>query len=657
MTLLLKEGFSLAEIKNVKLGNSQVDKIYSGSDLIFEAKPIDTTPPITTVYQSGQQVWLEVNEACDTYFTLDGSTPTTASTKFTEVLTLAETTDIKYFSVDLVGNVETVKTTTVTIVSAPTTTISPSETIQNNIPITVTLTTDEIGAAIKYRIGSNVTVFDYTAPFQVNQTTAGVLSTNITVTFWAVGANATEAEKSITYDTANAVPIAPVVTATPSETEIALSWDATANTTSYTVYRSTVNGTLGTVLAGTQWMTGTSWTDATVETGTTYYYTVQAGNYGRATNSAQVAAMRIPIPLSVDNLVAWYDAGDIEQADGATINYWADKSGNNRHGTSATTYMPTFRTNQINGLPALHFDWGGQTINAITSDWGVVFPQPLTIIFVGNYEGYLDSLQFFYDGRSFEDRQQMYITLEEKNLHLKATTPILSSYQPSPSYFIAIGEHNLNNSTMRINNQIVANGDIGTGGLGGISIGSEIIGANGIRGNIAEFLIYSKALSSEERSKIESYLSEKYNIALLDNTYRYVRYQGYGDQTNAATTRLVELQAMEGATNRLLGKVPISGEAVSSGGTIDKATDGSLSMASGAYPLWWMGAGIPTLTYDLGAAYPIDTLKLWMYSVDVDPRQTKFKLFVSKDNVNWTTVIDMSANTTVQPANGWAYTL
>ena len=79
---------------------------------------------------------------------------------------------------------------------------------------------------------------------------------------------------------------------------------------------------------------------------------------------------------------------------------------------------------------------------------------------------------------------------------------------------------------------------------------------------------------------------------------RYFRFIGYGDNVSAATTRLVELQVMYGATNLLLNKLPISGEAVSTGGTIDKVTDGDTTMAG--YPIWWNGAGIPTLTYDLG---------------------------------------------------------
>jgi hypothetical protein len=117
----------MAETKDVRFGTTQVDKIYCGTDLVYEKNPIDTTPPITTVYpnnhvaeptyvySAGTKFWLEVNEACLTYFTLDGSEPTTSSALFREPFILDADTTVKYFSVDMAGNVETVKTTVLNI--------------------------------------------------------------------------------------------------------------------------------------------------------------------------------------------------------------------------------------------------------------------------------------------------------------------------------------------------------------------------------------------------------------------------------------------------------------------------------------------------------------------------------------------------------------
>lgn len=138
---------------------------------------------------------------------------------------------------------------------------------------------------------------------------------------------------------------------------------------------------------------------------------------------------------------------------------------------------------------------------------------------------------------------------------------------------------------------------------------------------------------------------------------RYIRFIGHGDQTSAGTTRLVEFQAFWGATNLLLNKLPMAGyKAVDTGGTIDKATDGITTMSG--YPIWWSGEGVPVLTYDFGDWYDISQIKVWMYSITATaPRQTRFKIDISADNVAWFNIIDHSQNTTVQPDNGWVFTV
>ena len=172
----------------------------------------------------------------------------------------------------------------------PTTTISPTNTVQNTIPFTVTLSTDEVGATIYYKLGSG-TQQTYTAPFSVNQDSAGVYSTDITVTYWAVGASGTEAEKSITYDTSGAIPAKPVATTISGNWYVRVNWTATANTTSYTVFRSTAAGTLGELLLPSQYQTFVGFDDDAIPANdVTYYYTVRASNYGQINDSDQVTA-------------------------------------------------------------------------------------------------------------------------------------------------------------------------------------------------------------------------------------------------------------------------------------------------------------------------------------------------------------------------------
>jgi hypothetical protein len=442
MSLLLKRmfkgGYILADIKNIKLGNLQVNKIYVGENLSWIYETPDITPPVTTpyptstvTYSAGREIYFEVNEACFTYYTLDGSPVTTNSTLYEAPIVLNEDTTINYFSVDLAGNAETPKTVNYTITGGSTavTTISPSSTIQNTIPFTVTLTNDQ-GATIYYKLGATGTQQTYSVPFPVSQDTAGVYDSLILVTYWSTG----ETEKTITYDTTGAIPGKTVVTTIPGNYYVRVNWTPTANTTSYNVYRSTVPGTLGDMLV--QYQPDVGYDDGAVDNDVTYYYTVKSANYANNIDSDQVPA-----------------------------------------------------------------------------------------------------------------------------------TPTGAPVAP---------------------------------------------------------------------------------------TYRYVRYVGYGDNTST-TSRLVEIQALEGATNRLLNKVPGTYPAPNAG-AIGVATDGAKVQSSG-YPLWWSGAGIPDMYYDMGALYPIDTINVTGYSSAVDPRQTKFMVYVSKDASAWTLVQDYSLNTTPQPVTGFDFTV
>lgn len=162
-----------------------------------------------------------------------------------------------------------------------------------------------------------------------------------------------------------------------------------------------------------------------------------------------------------------------------------------------------------------------------------------------------------------------------------------------------------------------------------------------------------KYFSVDVAGNVEAVKTTAITINAPVTGWRYVRYIGHGDQTGV-TTRLVELQALEGATNRLLNKTPINAYTPVNGGAIGVATNGAKVHATG-YPLWWVAEGVPELIYDLGALYPIDTINVTGYSPTADPRTTQFKVYVSKNNVDWTQVIDYSANATMQPEAGFNF--
>ncbi|MGG0537846.1 extracellular catalytic domain type 1 short-chain-length polyhydroxyalkanoate depolymerase [Priestia aryabhattai] len=76
----------------------------------------DISPPVTAAspaggtYGSSVSVTLSPNEPATTYYTLDGSTPTVNSLKYSEPISINSSKTIKFFSVDAAGNQEGVKT-------------------------------------------------------------------------------------------------------------------------------------------------------------------------------------------------------------------------------------------------------------------------------------------------------------------------------------------------------------------------------------------------------------------------------------------------------------------------------------------------------------------------------------------------------------------
>ena len=112
----------------------------------------------------------------------------------------------------------------------------------------------------------------------------------------ANGESANSAEKSATP--ALPIPAAPTgVTATPGDTQVSLSWTASANATGYHVKRSTTSGSGYTQVGAPS---GTSFNDTGLTNSTTYYYVVTAVNAsGESSNSSQVSAVPASAPASV----------------------------------------------------------------------------------------------------------------------------------------------------------------------------------------------------------------------------------------------------------------------------------------------------------------------------------------------------------------------
>jgi peptidoglycan/xylan/chitin deacetylase (PgdA/CDA1 family) len=119
-----------------------VDNAGNAEAVKSQLVQVDSTPPTTSIacnggpcspgsFTSAVQVTLSATDGSGgsgvaaTYYTTDGSTPTTASTRYTTGFSLSQTRTVRFFSVDQKGNTEAVKSQVVQFDdAAPTTSIA-----------------------------------------------------------------------------------------------------------------------------------------------------------------------------------------------------------------------------------------------------------------------------------------------------------------------------------------------------------------------------------------------------------------------------------------------------------------------------------------------------------------------------------------------------
>jgi hypothetical protein len=105
---------------NWALGNKIIQAEFLGTDsyntsegtatLTVEVKPTAKASIKGGTFNANKNVYLSMNKAGTIYYTRNGSTPTTASTKYTGYLTISSTTTLKFIAVDLGGNISPVYT-------------------------------------------------------------------------------------------------------------------------------------------------------------------------------------------------------------------------------------------------------------------------------------------------------------------------------------------------------------------------------------------------------------------------------------------------------------------------------------------------------------------------------------------------------------------
>lgn len=223
----------------------------------------------------------------------------------------------------------------------------------------------------------------------------------------------------------------------------------------------------------------------------------------------------------VDSLPAptlWLDANDpldngTHPADLSALATWFDKSASGNNFTQGTgALQPTFIDNSINGLPAISFGdtpyMGGAVISTVQ----------YTVFVVGICNDISNPRTYFYNGNSGGNGQGVKAVTNpaSKNGLLYGGVTWLEDGDPdagvphiyNASWNGTVTSYFIDNVSTAISGSASAPNSATTSG----TLGADPGGGAALDGMIAELLFYNRALTSDERDAVYTYLSDKWGI-------------------------------------------------------------------------------------------------------------------------------------------------
>nr|HPN67518.1 LamG domain-containing protein [bacterium] len=247
-------------------------------------------------------------------------------------------------------------------------------------------------------------------------------------------------------------------------------------------------------------------------------------------------------PNSISGLAMWLKADSITGLnDNDTVSNWPDSSGNNRYAAQSTSsYQPIYKTNVLNGQPVIRFDGADDALPIMDSN-----PQSMTSIsmfMVHQINSGATSSSYYPlilggDGNT----TGQYLGFETQNSYSGSSADIVDVFGGygndaratlkneaafgSWKMWSTVSQNTVFNTKMYVNGTPATMSSTGTdqnlsvkistaagdnwGNIGGTHYS---VSPSFYKGDIAEVLIYNRALSDTERRTVEQYLANKYNL-------------------------------------------------------------------------------------------------------------------------------------------------
>ncbi|MBI4027689.1 MAG: HYR domain-containing protein, partial [Verrucomicrobia bacterium] len=193
------------------------------------------------------------------------------------------------------------------------------------------------------------------------------------------------------------------------------------------------------------------------------------------------------------------------------VSQWRDASNNGNHAVqSAAAQQPTRVDNAVNNKPVVRFD-GNDVLR--TNPFSSVISQPDTIFVVVKSSA---AQSYVFDGLTNGGNRQAFgrslCTGTGENCLYAGSFITYQEASPSQYNLFSLTLNGANSSIYR-NGVLQVTGNVGNNSLDGLTLGKVNDGQGDLaflNGDIAEIIVYERALPGTERRTVESYLSSKY---------------------------------------------------------------------------------------------------------------------------------------------------
>lgn len=215
-------------------------------------------------------------------------------------------------------------------------------------------------------------------------------------------------------------------------------------------------------------------------------------------------------PAKLAGLELWLDASKASTItlNGSTVSEWRDVRPGATYLTSNTAagQQPLYVASSKNALPGINFG-AGQSLSTPTTPVAFTFSQPTTFFLVFQAPT-TSGVYGLFDGLT--TRQHVFGNNETQFIMFAGSSATAATIV-SGTFYAAVLIYNGASSSHRLSTKTATTVNPGANAINRLQIGS----AQGLRGDINEFGVLSRAVSDSEAISLLTYLGKKWAITIL----------------------------------------------------------------------------------------------------------------------------------------------